>query len=29
MNPAEYKKFNQALSDGYRELITKRPEKPM
>lgn len=29
MNSSEYGKFNKALSEGYKELITKRPEKPM
>jgi hypothetical protein len=29
MNAAEYSKFNKSLSEGYKELITKRPEKPM
>lgn len=29
MNKAEYEKFNNILSEGFKELITLRPEKPL
>lgn len=29
MNQKEQDKFNEAISNGYKELITKRPGKPL
>lgn len=29
MNEAEYSKFTKTLAEGYKELITNRPEKPL
>ncbi|CAK70533.1 unnamed protein product (macronuclear) [Paramecium tetraurelia] len=29
MNQQEQEKFNQIISNGYKELITKRPNKPL
>lgn len=29
MDEVEKNKFNDVLSQGYKELITKRPEKPI
>lgn len=29
MNKEETEKFNQVISDSYKEILTKRPEKPL
>jgi hypothetical protein len=29
MNEEEYSKFTKTLAQGYKELITTRPEKPV
>ncbi|KAM3138158.1 hypothetical protein pb186bvf_009831 [Paramecium bursaria] len=29
MNQQESEKFTQVISNGYKELITKRPNKPL